>query len=73
MHIVTDSGADLILPAERLAGLEYHVVPLNVTLAGKTYREGIDIEPQAVYELLEESGELPVRHWIELLADCLPG
>jgi DegV family protein with EDD domain len=60
MQIVIDSGADVILPAERMAGLEYQVVPLTVTLGGRTYREGVDIEPQAFYKLLEKSEELPV-------------
>ena len=37
-----------------------HVVPLTVTLAGKSYREGIDIQPDAFYQLLDETGTLPV-------------
>jgi DegV family protein with EDD domain len=60
MHIVTDSGADLIMTPEKRTKLNIHIVPLNVTLAGKTYREGIDIEKQDFYQLLENSQEMPV-------------
>jgi len=59
MQIVTDSGTDLCLSPERLAELRIHVVPLIVTLDGKSYREGLDIEPEGFYRLLEESDSLP--------------
>lgn len=59
MQIVTDSGTDLWLPPEQLAELNIHVVPLIVTLEGKSYREGVDIEPEQFYRLLAESKELP--------------
>ena len=52
MQIVTDSGVDLLLPQEQLSELNIHVVPLVVTLDGKTYREGVDIEPEDFYRLL---------------------
>jgi DegV family protein with EDD domain len=60
MQIVTDSGADLIMAPEKRAKINVHIVPLNVTLAGKTYREGIDIEKADFYHLLENSDEMPV-------------
>ena len=60
MKIVTDSGADILLPAERMADLKYEMVPLKVTLDGVTYREGVDIQPQAFYEILERSKNLPI-------------
>ena len=59
MQIVTDSGVDLLLPQETLAGLNIHFVPLVVTLDGKTYREGIDITIDEFYRLLAESNSLP--------------
>jgi len=59
MQIVTDSGVDLLLPQEKLAELNIHVVPLVVTLEGKTYREGVDIETDEFYRLLAESDSLP--------------
>jgi DegV family protein with EDD domain len=43
-----------------MAELHVHVVPLVVTLDGKTYREGVDIQPEEFYRLLEASHGLPV-------------
>jgi DegV family protein with EDD domain len=59
MQIVTDSGADLYLPAEELEGLDINVVPLNVTLGDKTYREGVDIKTDEFYRLLAETESMP--------------
>jgi len=59
MQIVTDSGTDVGLSALELAELRIHVVPLVVTLAGKTYREGLDIERGEFFRLLDETGALP--------------
>jgi DegV family protein with EDD domain len=59
MHIVTDSGTDVWLSSKERADLGIHVVPLVVTLDDKSYREGVDIEPEAFYPLLEASGGLP--------------
>jgi DegV family protein with EDD domain len=60
MQIVTDSGTDLILPPEQMEGLNLHVVPLIVTLEGKSYREGLDIQPAEFYRLLAATDNLPV-------------
>jgi hypothetical protein len=54
MQIVTDSGAQPWLPAETMESLGIHIVPLNVTLEGKTYREGIDTDTATFYRLLAE-------------------
>ena len=60
MQIVTDSGTDLNLSPQQAVDFNVHIVPLNVTLDGKTYREGIDIEPGDFYDLLAKSGNLPI-------------
>lgn len=60
MQIVTDSGTDFRLPTEQMEGLEVHVVPLIVTLEGKSYHEGVDIQPDEFYELLAATDSLPV-------------
>ncbi len=60
MQIVTDSGTDVHLPKEELDQLNIHVVPLVVTLNGKSYREGVDLLPEKFYPLLEASNSLPV-------------
>jgi len=59
MQIVTDSGTDLSLSSEQLSSLNIHVVPLTVTLDEKSYQEGVDIQPEDFYPLLEDSGNLP--------------
>ena len=60
MQIVTDSGTDVKLTKEQLAELKIHVVPLIVTIGGKSYREGVDIDPETFYPLLDSNEELPV-------------
>lgn len=59
MQIVTDSGTDIYLTAEERRALNIHVVPLVVTLDGKSYREEIDITAEGFYPLLEASNNLP--------------
>jgi DegV family protein with EDD domain len=60
MQFVTDSGTDLTLSPAQLADLNIHVVPLTVTLDEKSYREGLDIQPEDFYRLLEASDSLPL-------------
>jgi DegV family protein with EDD domain len=59
MQIVTDSGADICFPPEQMAGLDINVVPLVVTLNGKPYRGGVDIQPDEFYQLLAATEALP--------------
>lgn len=59
MHIVTDSGTDLSMVSGETGDLGVTIVPLVVTLGGKSYREGVDITPDEFYRLLAESEELP--------------
>lgn len=60
MQIVTDSGTDVYLSGEELKKLNIHVVPLVVTLGGSSYKEGVDIQPEKFYPMLEATDELPV-------------
>ena len=60
MQIVTDSGTDLSLCPEALAELNIHIVPLVVTIEGKSYREGVDIGPDEFYDLLAATDSLPI-------------
>jgi len=59
MQIVTDSGTDLGLTPAQAAELNVHIVPLVVTLEGKSYREGVDIKPEEFYPLLEKANSMP--------------
>jgi len=60
MQIVTDSGTDVCLSSEQVAELGIHIVPLIVTLEGKSYREGVDIQPGEFYRLLTATDSLPI-------------
>ena len=60
MEIVTDSGTDICLSPKEAADLNIHVIPLTVTLEGKTYREGTDIQPSEFYRLLAATDSLPI-------------
>ncbi|HUV56010.1 MAG TPA: DegV family protein, partial [Dehalococcoidales bacterium] len=60
MQIVTDSGTDLCLSPEQAAEQNIHVVPLIVTLEGRSYRESVDIQPDEFYRLLAATDSLPI-------------
>jgi DegV family protein with EDD domain len=57
MQIVSDRGLDLA--NEQLQGLDFHQVPLILTLDGKSYRSGEDIQPEEFYKLLDQSEGYP--------------
>lgn len=59
MQIVTDSGTDLCLPADEVKKLNIHVLPLSVTLEGKSYREGVDMNAEDFYKLLAATEKFP--------------
>jgi DegV family protein with EDD domain len=53
--IVTDSTADL--PAETIKEKGIHVVPVNVVLNGKSYRDGVDITSEQFYRNFDRYAE----------------
>ncbi len=55
--ITTDSPADL--SQELVNEYDIHVLPLYVTLAGKSYRDGVDISTPDIFTHYDETGELP--------------
>jgi DegV family protein with EDD domain len=57
MHIVSDRGMDLA--PEQMEGLKIHLVPLTITLDGKSYRSGVDIQPAEFYKLLASTESFP--------------
>jgi DegV family protein with EDD domain len=57
IHIVTDSTCDLT--KAELEKYQIHVVPLTIQIDGKTYVDGVDIEPASFLQLMENSKELP--------------
>jgi DegV family protein with EDD domain len=57
MQIVTDRAADLT--PEQLKGLDIFYAPLTITLEGREYVSGVDIEHEAFYALLESTRAMP--------------
>lgn len=57
MHIVSDRGMDLA--PEQMDDLDINLVPLILTLEGKSYRSGVDIEPDEFYRLLMMTASFP--------------
>ena len=57
IRIVTDSYADL--PLEVARDNDITVVPLYVNIGGDTYRDGVDIDADRFYSLLEQLPGLP--------------
>lgn len=57
IHIVTDSTCDLT--KTEIEKYQIHVVPLTIQIDGKTYIDGVDIEPASFLQLMESSKELP--------------
>jgi DegV family protein with EDD domain len=58
MQIVTDQGADL--SDAQKAGLDIHYIPFRITLNGKTYVCGVDIDNVGFYKLLSDTQAFPV-------------
>lgn len=55
--IVVDSGADI--PASEIERLGIHVVPVRLSFGEREYLDGVSLDSQEFYRLLEESEELP--------------
>lgn len=55
MKIITDAAANL--SPEKAAELGVEVIPFQVTFMGKTYRDGIDLQPQDLYRMYSENPE----------------
>jgi DegV family protein with EDD domain len=54
IRIVTDSTADL--PPELARELDIAVVPVYVNVNGHCYRDGVDIDSEEIYRIMETSG-----------------
>lgn len=57
VKVFTDSTADL--SDELLSKFDIEVIPLYVTIGGKSYKDMVDIRPDELYTLVEKLGELP--------------
>jgi DegV family protein with EDD domain len=57
VRIVTDSTADI--PAALASSLDISVVPCAIYWGQESYRDGVDLSPQAFFDRLARAGELP--------------
>jgi DegV family protein with EDD domain len=55
--VVVDSSA--YLPPEIVQEHDIHVIPLLLMMGGKSWLDGVDIDPPAFYELLRTSADFP--------------
>ena len=60
--IVTDSTA--YLPSELVKQYQITVLPLSIIWEGKSYRDGIDIQPEEFYQRLQKAGSMPTTSQI---------
>ncbi|MBN2388130.1 MAG: DegV family protein [Anaerolineales bacterium] len=60
MQIVTDTGMDMYLPPELMPEGPIHVIRQAITLDGKTYLSGKDIQSDELQELLLKTPSFPV-------------
>ena len=59
MQIVTDTGMDMVLPPEQLPEIDIHLVRHAITLEGKTYLSGADIQPIELQQKLMATASFP--------------
>lgn len=57
IRILVDSSSDYTM--EEINEKGFHFVPLMVSLGGKYYKDGIELKPDAFYELLISTGDFP--------------
>lgn len=57
LTIVTDSSCDI--RGDEISKYNIKVVPLNVTFGDKNYKEGVDLDIDNFYKMLEESKDFP--------------
>lgn len=57
IRILVDSSSDYTM--EEINNNGFHFVPLNVSIGGNYYRDGIELKPDDFYELLINTGDFP--------------
>jgi DegV family protein with EDD domain len=60
MQIVTDTGMDMYLPPELMPGIDIHIIRHAVTLDGRTYMSGKDLQSDELQELLLKTPSFPI-------------
>ncbi len=57
LHIVTDAAADM--PPSWRQRYNIHVIPVNIHFGERTFLQGIDLDNEGFYRLVDESGVIP--------------
>lgn len=69
-NIIISSDSTTDLSSELKERYNIKTIPLGVTLGGKTYFDGVDINPDDVYEHHRKTGELP-KTTAANVSDCI--
>lgn len=56
-HIATDSATDM--PDEWREKYQIHVIPVNIHFGERTFLQGVDLDNEGFYRLVDESGTIP--------------
>lgn len=62
IKIIVDTASDISMEEAKENNIE--LVPVNITIKGKTYRELFDISKEEYWKILEESDEIPTTSQI---------
>ena len=57
MHVLTDSSCDL--PPDLVDRFGLHIIPILITLDGRSYRDGVDLSRDEFYRQLPALKNLP--------------
>lgn len=57
--VITDSASDITPEEARALGGALEVLPLQISIGGESFRDGVDLDHRQFYERLVESDELP--------------
>ncbi len=66
--LTSDSTTDL--SPELIERYNIKILPLGITFSGKTYKDGIDINPDLIYKHYNETGELPKTSAVNIDECC---
>ncbi len=75
IKIISDSTCDL--PRELVEKYNIGILPLNVTVDGQTYRDGVDIQAAEMLAMTEASGSTPktaacnIQDYLDLFSEAL--
>ena len=57
VKISIDSASDISVETAQKYGI--NLIPINITIGGKTYKDGIDIKPEEFFENLPNYSQIP--------------